>query len=105
MRTTRQKSKAPMESPMGHANPQVQIPEEEEPQESAGESAVVVAVNGAAAAVEITVRIAKARLHCPVCTLPLKPPIFHVRLFLESLFPPSKSMACLLLSVNSSLWV
>ncbi|XP_066313968.1 E3 ubiquitin-protein ligase SINA-like 5 [Miscanthus floridulus] len=77
MRTTRQKSKAPMESPMGHANPQVQIPEEEEPQESAGESAVVVAVNGAAAAVEITVRIAKARLHCPVCTLPLKPPIFH----------------------------
>ena len=90
---------------MGHANPQVQIPEEEEPQESAGESAVVVAVNGAAAVVEITVRIAKARLHCPVCTLPLKPPIFHVRLFLESLFPPSKSMACLLLRVNSSLWV
>lgn len=93
MRTTRQKSKAPMESPMGHANPQVQIPEEE-PQESAGESAVVVAVNGAAAAVEITVRIAKARLHCPVCTLPLKPPVFQVCLLLESLVQPSKYMAC-----------
>jgi len=96
MRTTRQKSKAPMESPMGHANPQVQIPEEEEPQESAGESAVVVAVNGAAAVVEITVRIAKARLHCPVCTLPLKPPVYQVCLLLESLVQPSKSMACLL---------
>ena len=52
---------------MGHANPEVQIPEEE-PQEPTGEGAVVVAVNGAAAAVETTVRIAKATLHCPVCT-------------------------------------
>ena len=57
-----------MESPMGHANLEVQIPEEE-PQEPTGEGAVLVAVNGAAAAVETTVRIAKVTLHCPVCTV------------------------------------
>ncbi|CAO2204869.1 unnamed protein product [Urochloa humidicola] len=77
MGKTQQQSskKARVESPMGgSAKPGVQTLEEVD--EAAAEDALV-AVEGPAAGVEITVRIDKARLHCPVCTLPLKPPIFQ----------------------------
>ncbi|KAL6847788.1 hypothetical protein ACP4OV_021916 [Aristida adscensionis] len=37
----------------------------------------LVAVAGAVAQVELTVRIDKAKLHCPICKLPFKPPIFQ----------------------------
>ncbi|OEL26585.1 hypothetical protein BAE44_0012396 [Dichanthelium oligosanthes] len=38
----------------------------------------LVAVDGATtSSVEVTVRFDKAKLHCPLCTLPLKPPIFQ----------------------------
>ncbi|CAO2174414.1 unnamed protein product [Urochloa humidicola] len=60
------------ESPMA----QVEFEDLEEADEASAKDALV-AVEGPAAGVEITVRIAKARLHCPVCTLPLKPPIFQ----------------------------
>ncbi|CAO2198744.1 unnamed protein product [Urochloa humidicola] len=57
-------------------SPQVEFQELEEADGTRAEDALV-AVDGPAAGVEITVRIAKVRLHCPVCTLPLKPPIFQ----------------------------
>ncbi|KAJ1282841.1 hypothetical protein BS78_03G082900 [Paspalum vaginatum] len=56
------------EAPMDHAEPEVEKLEEDE-------ATLVPVEDAAAAGVEITVRIAKAKLHCPVCTLPLKPPI------------------------------
>ncbi|OEL26586.1 hypothetical protein BAE44_0012395, partial [Dichanthelium oligosanthes] len=75
-KTQQQSSKKPRveELPMaGHAKTEVEILEEDE----ATAQDTLVAVEGDAAGVEITVRIAKAKLHCPVCTLPLKPPIFQ----------------------------
>ncbi|WVZ72043.1 hypothetical protein U9M48_020561 [Paspalum notatum var. saurae] len=62
------------QAPTDHAadaEPQVEKLEEDE--------ATLVPVEDAAAGVEveITMRIAKAKLHCPVCTLPLKPPVYQ----------------------------
>lgn len=42
-----------------------------------GDAAGAVAV-AAAARTEVVVRIDRDMLHCPLCTLPLKPPIFQV---------------------------
>ncbi|CAO2185423.1 unnamed protein product [Urochloa humidicola] len=55
--------------------------EEEEEQEVQEEEAsggrAVMAVDAAAAAAAMSVRIDRDMLHCPLCTLPLKPPIFQ----------------------------
>ncbi|CAO2160854.1 unnamed protein product [Urochloa humidicola] len=51
-----------------------EVPEEEQPSGGAG---AMVAVEVAAPIVEVTVRIEKAKLHCPICKLPFKPPIFQ----------------------------
>ncbi|CAL4951145.1 unnamed protein product [Urochloa decumbens] len=77
MGKTQQQSsrKARVESLMAPAKPEVQLEEEDEA--TAEDAHAPVAVEGPAAGVEITVRMSKARLHCPVCTLPLKPPIFQ----------------------------
>lgn len=85
MGKTRQQSsskKSRVESPMGPSKTKEEILKEED--EETGADALV-AVEGPAAGVEITVRIAKARLHCPICTLPFKPPIFQVRRLLRNL--------------------
>ncbi|KAL6627524.1 hypothetical protein ACP70R_031250 [Stipagrostis hirtigluma subsp. patula] len=66
--------KARMESPMAPVKQEAEVPEEEE---SSEEGAAVVPVDGAAARVELTVRLDRAKLHCPVCTLALKPPIYQ----------------------------
>ncbi|TVU22158.1 hypothetical protein EJB05_31840 [Eragrostis curvula] len=47
------------------------------PLKQEAEDGALVAVDGAAAKAEITVAIDKAFLHCPLCTLPLTPPIFQ----------------------------
>ncbi|GJN05972.1 hypothetical protein PR202_ga23653 [Eleusine coracana subsp. coracana] len=50
-------------------------------QEAEGKEAngggALVPVNGAAAKVEIMVRMKRTLLHCPLCTLPFTPPIFQ----------------------------
>ncbi|KAM3198241.1 hypothetical protein ACQJBY_073404 [Aegilops geniculata] len=41
---------------------------------------------------ELAVRIDKKLLHCPVCTLPFKPPVFQVPLFLSFFLPHERSI-------------
>ncbi|CAO2198754.1 unnamed protein product, partial [Urochloa humidicola] len=53
-----------------------EVPAEEEEEASGGRA--VMAVDAAAAAAAMSVRIDRDMLHCPLCTLPLKPPIFQV---------------------------
>jgi len=50
--------------------------EVEEGQATAGAGAMV-AVQVAAPVVDLEVRIEKAKLDCPRCTMPFKPPIFQ----------------------------
>nr|CAB3476497.1 unnamed protein product [Digitaria exilis] len=73
-KTTQQQSRSKklrVQSPMAMTEEEI-LKEDEDTGADA-----LVAVEGAAAGVEIMVRIAKARLHCPICMLPLKPPIFQ----------------------------
>ncbi|XP_039851266.1 putative E3 ubiquitin-protein ligase SINA-like 6 [Panicum virgatum] len=46
--------------------------------EEASQGSALAAVDGAAARAEVVVRIDKEMLHCPICTFPLKPPIFQL---------------------------
>ncbi|PVH38615.1 hypothetical protein PAHAL_5G302600 [Panicum hallii] len=52
----------------------MEVPDGEE--EASGGS-VLVPMDNAAARAEVVVRIDKEMLHCPLCTLSLKPPIFQ----------------------------
>jgi hypothetical protein len=61
-------------SPPGNRVKQ-EVPAWEEEASGGGETE---AMDGAAARAEVVVRIDKEMLHCPICTLPLKPPIFQV---------------------------
>ncbi|CAL4964922.1 unnamed protein product [Urochloa decumbens] len=68
-------------SPPGYGVKQ-EVPPEEEVQEEARGGSALMAVDAAAAAAarsEVVVRIDidKDMLHCPLCTFPLKPPIFQ----------------------------
>lgn len=63
--------KARVESPRSQAK-------QSEEQEEANGGGALVPVYGAAAKVEIMVRIKRAILHCPLCTLPFTPPICQV---------------------------
>ncbi|TVU05225.1 hypothetical protein EJB05_48383 [Eragrostis curvula] len=58
---------------------EVQVKEEEmeEGGGSGGGGALVAAEEAAAPREELAVKIYKDKLHCPLCTLPLKPPIFE----------------------------
>ncbi|CAO2204859.1 unnamed protein product [Urochloa humidicola] len=59
---------------------EVPAEEEEEMQEeeaSGGRAFMAVDPDTAATSEEVTVRIDRDMLHCPICTLPLKPPIFQ----------------------------
>ncbi|PAN31998.1 hypothetical protein PAHAL_5G455900 [Panicum hallii] len=60
-------------SPPGNRVKQ-EVPAWEEEASGGGETE---AMDGAAARAEVVVRIDKEMLHCPICTLPLKPPIFQ----------------------------
>ena len=49
---------------------------------SSGGASAVVAMEVAAPRVELVVRIDKAKLHCPCCSVPLKIPIFQFQVCL-----------------------
>ncbi|CAL4951167.1 unnamed protein product [Urochloa decumbens] len=67
-------------SPPGYRVKQEVPPEEEVQEEARGGSVLMVVDAAAAARSEVVVRIDidKDMLHCPLCTFPLKPPIFQV---------------------------
>ncbi|CAL4977509.1 unnamed protein product [Urochloa decumbens] len=67
--------RALVESPMDEVKEEVLDRDEA----ATGEGALVN-MESATARVELTVRIDVAKLHCPICMLPFKPPIFQVLL-------------------------
>ncbi|CAL4957840.1 unnamed protein product [Urochloa decumbens] len=64
--------RAPVESPMDEVKEEILDRDEAATREGA-----LVNMESATARVELTVRIDVAKLHCPICMLPFKPPIFQ----------------------------